>query len=341
MTDLSKVTSEFEARRRETLADDFDFQALREMNRDSDGSALNDQVDLFLDWASALLRRIPKDWKEYSKQPPADLHNLFEETAKLLQSIQSVSSQTTGARGAHLSNLSGRIQGLMAKTVNSNKELLFLQMIGEDRSSEAGILRARLSVSLSNMEKTLNESRANASKLQEMAEASKEATAKIAASGRARVFHNEGKGYEDAARIWLVTTAVLAALLTFLAFAFALGWLLPLAKGADAGQLATHLFSKALILFTLGAALTFSAKQYSANRHNAVQNYHRSSALRTYRALLAATRDEAVHEAILQQAAQAIFSPSDTGYSKHAAQYDQTPIVQLVQGMTKDGTPPA
>lgn len=333
--------NEFEARRRETLADDFDFQALREMNRDSDGSALNDQVDLFLDWASALLRRIPKNWEKYIKQPPADLHSLFEETAKLLQTIQGASSQTTGARGAHLSNLSGRIQSTMVRTFNSNKELLFLQMIGEDRSSDAGILRERLSVSLSDMDKALKDSKEIASKLREMADASKEATAKIAASGRARVFHIEGKSYEDAAFKWLIATVGLAAVLTVLAFLLALGLLLPLENGADAGQIASHLFSKALILFTLGAALTFSAKQYSANRHNAVQNYHRSSALRTYRALLAATRDEAVHQAILQQAAQAIFSPSDTGYSKHAAQYDQTPIVQLVQGMTKDGTPPA
>lgn len=117
----------------------------------------------------------------------------------------------------------------------------------------------------------------------------------------------------------------------------------PTALAYDSSQIASYLFSKVLILVTLGAAVTFTAKQHTANRHNEVQNFHRSSALRTYRALLAASHDEAVQDAILQQAAQAIFSPSETGYSKGSGSYDNSPMVQLIQGLGKDhsSTPPA
>jgi len=333
--DISEI--DFEIIQKGTLAEKHDFEALRMLNIDEDSSPLSKDVDVFLDWSFALLRRTPVNWREYLAAVPNDLQSLFDETEKLLQNIKAVATAPPGARGAKLSKLSSRIQNRMNRNVSSTAELMMILMIGSDRQENPSSQQERAEKSLARLDRLIAKSRTRAGELEEMADASKEVTAKIAASGKARVFHTEGQTYAKAARLWLAATVGLGLVLMFLAFGFALGWIIELEAGADAGQIATHLFGKVLILVTVGAGLTFSARQYSANRHNAVQNYHRSSALRTYRALLSATRDEAVHEAILQQAAQAIFSPSDTGYSKHAAQYDQSPIVQLVQGMTKDG----
>lgn len=338
--DLAEMQSEFEARKTRTLADKFDFFGLREINRDNDGSPLDEQIELFLDWSSALFRRIPQNWEEYLPQKLADLQHLFDETTKTIRSIEAAGSESLGARGATLSGLRGRIQNVMNRALNSHTELLFLQMIGDDRDAFENSARARSYAAREEMDALIKDATIRAEQLSEMAEASQEATAKIAASGRARVFHTEAKNYQSAARIWLAVTAALGAALILLSFGFALGWFFELESGADAGQIASHLFGKLLILATLGGTVTFAARQYGANRHNAIQNFHRSSALRTYRALLAASRDEAVHEAILHQAAQTIFSPSDTGYSKQATAYDQSPVVQLIQGMSKgSGTP--
>lgn len=333
--DLAEMQADFEARSTRTLADKFDFFQMREINRDNDGSPLNEQIELFLDWSSALFRRIPQNWEEYLPQRLADLQHLFEETAKIIRSIEAAGEESLGARGATLSGLRGRIQNIMNRSLNSHTELLFLQMIGDDRDAFENNARVRSYAVREEMDALIADATIRTKQLAEMAEASQEATAKIAASGRARVFHTEAKAYQSAARLWLAVTGVLGAALVVLSFGFALGWFFQLETGADAGQIASHLFGKLLILATLGGAVTFVARQYGANRHNAIQNFHRSSALRTYRALLSASRDEAVHEAILQQAAQTIFSPSDTGYSKHAAAYDQSPVVQLIQGMSK------
>ena len=344
MVDIKEIADSRERERlrvkSRTLADDYDFDQLRQINRDSDAKTINPHIEPFLDWASSLLSRIPADWETYLAATPADLTQLIVSTTKTLDRLAQVADSPLGARGAQLNNLTNSVSNAMGKTVNSLRDLLFLQMIGADRSSETKLTLERIRNAEASIVAAQSEAEESASQLAEMAEASKEATAKIAASGRARIFHKEGEQYQKAARRWLTATTLLGIVLIFLAFGFALGRILTLPEAANPSDIATYLFGKVLILVTLGAAVAFTAKQYAANRHNAVQNFHRSSALRTYRALLAASRDEAVHDAILQQAAQAIFSPSDTGYSKNAGGYDHSPMVQLFQGLTKNGSPP-
>lgn len=324
----------------QTLADRFNFEKLRMVNRDSDQEIINSSLEPFLDWSQSLLRRIPENWEIYLAQIPNDLKTLLSNISEILEDLQGFDELEMGARGSQLNRLSPRVETVMGRTLNSIKELLFLQMIGDDRNRSTQAVLERINGAEIKLNSTLESAEGHALRLSKMAEASQAATAKIAASGRARVFHNEGESFQTTARVWLGVTTLLTLALIVLAFGFALGWFLEIKDGADAGQIAIHLFGKLLILATVGAAVTFSAKQYGASKHNAIQNFHRSSSLRTYRALLAATNDEAVHEAILQQAAQAIFSPSETGYSKHGAAFDQSPVVQLIQGISKNGSPP-
>ena len=320
---------------KQTIADRYDFDELRAINRDENQRALEPTADIFLDWSEALLKRMPTNWQDYLFETPVDIADLIKESSDILDKIKSRADDSVGSRGAKLSNMTPSIQRIMRRQISSTSGLMFLQMIGDERSSENREILKNSRDTKDEIDKLLTKAEKYTGDLGEMVDASKESTAKIAASGRARVFHLEGGKYQVAARGWLVLTVPLGVGLTVLAFGFALGRFIQLPLGADPSQIASYLFSKLLILATLGAAVTFTAKQYTANRHNAVQNFHRSSALRTYRALLAASRDEAVHDAILQQAAQAIFAPSDTGYSKGVGSYDNSPMVQLVQGLGK------
>lgn len=82
----------------------------------------------------------------------------------------------------------------------------------------------------------------------------------------------------------------------------------------DAFQLS---ISKVLIFSVIAYMLFLSAKNFLNHKHNAIVNMHRQDALMTYTALVEASGDEGVKDAVLLQAANCIFSPQATGYAAH------------------------
>ncbi|WP_428240824.1 hypothetical protein [Gynuella sp.] len=80
----------------------------------------------------------------------------------------------------------------------------------------------------------------------------------------------------------------------------------------DAIQLS---ISKVLIFSVMAYMLFLSAKNFLNHKHNAIINKHRQNALMTHSALVEASSDEGVRDAVLLQAASCIFSPQSTGYA--------------------------
>ena len=80
----------------------------------------------------------------------------------------------------------------------------------------------------------------------------------------------------------------------------------------DAFQLSV---SKVLVFSVIAYMLFLSAKNFLNHKHNAIVNKHRQDALMTYTALVEASGDEGVKDAVLLQAANCIFSPQSTGYT--------------------------
>lgn len=83
----------------------------------------------------------------------------------------------------------------------------------------------------------------------------------------------------------------------------------------------TYIFARAaaariLAFAALGYALFFCARNYAANRHNAVVNRHRQNALNTYRSLVRANKEPGNADIVLTQAARFIFAPQDSGYGR-------------------------
>ena len=73
--------------------------------------------------------------------------------------------------------------------------------------------------------------------------------------------------------------------------------------------------SKILIFSVMAYMLFLSAKNFLNHKHNAIVNKHRQNALMTHGALVEASGDEGVRDAVLLQAANCIFSPQSTGYT--------------------------
>ena len=135
----------------------------------------------------------------------------------------------------------------------------------------------------------------------------------LGASLHAAFFKREAEKHEKAAAAWKkgvwATAAVLALYAVASIFFSAIPWL----KDVDTVQLAV---SKALVFIVLGYALFFCARNYAAERHNAVVNRHRQNALTTYRALVRANKNLEGADIILTQAARFIFAPQDSGYAR-------------------------
>jgi hypothetical protein len=58
-----------------------------------------------------------------------------------------------------------------------------------------------------------------------------------------------------------------------------------------------------------------STKNFLNHKHNAIVNKHRQNALMTHSALVEASGDQGVRDAVLLQASSCIFSPQSTGYA--------------------------
>ncbi len=80
----------------------------------------------------------------------------------------------------------------------------------------------------------------------------------------------------------------------------------------DAVQLS---ISKFLIFSVIAYMMFLSAKNFLNHKHNAIVNKHRQNALMTHSALVEASGDQGIRDAVLLQASSCIFSPQSTGYA--------------------------
>ncbi len=110
----------------------------------------------------------------------------------------------------------------------------------------------------------------------------------------------------------------------------------------DAVQLS---ISKILIFSVMAYMLFLSAKNFLNHKHNAIVNKHRQNALMTHSALVEASGDEGVRDAVLLQAASCIFSAQSTGYTtggenesvnqKSMVEILSRPVVQAMKDVNK------
>ncbi|MBX3316034.1 MAG: hypothetical protein KF902_04115 [Phycisphaeraceae bacterium] len=152
------------------------------------------------------------------------------------------------------------------------------------------------------------------------ADATLDAIKKVAAeqgvSQQAFHFKQEGDSHNTAAAKWLKATVVMTGLLGLYAlstlFLHKWQWIAPV----NSFQTIQLTVSKALIFGTIFFMLVLCSKNYLAHRHNAVVNKHRQNALATYTAIVKAAHDPSNSDIVLNKAADCIFSPRPTGYSK-------------------------
>lgn len=137
-------------------------------------------------------------------------------------------------------------------------------------------------------------------------------------SQQAIYFKDEATLHENAAKDWRTGTVRAGQYLAgFALLTIVLAYIPALQpeNNIQAFQIAT---GKILFFGVLAYWLGLCAKNFMAHQHNQVINRHRENALKTFQALAEGAGNPDNKDIVLTHAAQCIFSPQDTGYTKNS-----------------------
>ncbi|MEQ8694559.1 MAG: hypothetical protein RIC85_04470 [Gammaproteobacteria bacterium] len=135
-------------------------------------------------------------------------------------------------------------------------------------------------------------------------------------SQQAIYFRDESDRHLSLADSWRKKTVNLALLLGAYAIVALIIHKIPFLTPLDSLQSIQLITGKILIFAVIAYMLILSARNFLSHEHNAIVNKHRQNALMTYTALVDAAKEEDHSDIVLLQAAQCIFSPQETGYTK-------------------------
>ena len=167
---------------------------------------------------------------------------------------------------------------------------------------EAETIRGQLAASKAEADSTL--------------EAIKKVAAEQGVSQQAIHFKTEGDAHGASARNWLIATVVMTTALAVYAVSTLFLHKSALLAPASVFESVQLTVSKVLIFGVLFYMLGLCAKNYLAHRHNTIVNKHRQNALATYTAIVKAANNPANSDIVLNKAADCIFTPQPSGYSK-------------------------
>lgn len=129
-------------------------------------------------------------------------------------------------------------------------------------------------------------------------------------------FSKEEVAHSKAAVKWLWATVAMAVVLALYAISTLFLHKSELLKPTNAFETVQLTVSKVLIFGTIFFMLVLCSRNYLAHRHNAVVNKHRQNALATYTTIVQAANNPTNSDIVLNKAADCIFTPRPTGYSK-------------------------
>lgn len=150
-----------------------------------------------------------------------------------------------------------------------------------------------------------------------------EAAAEAGVGQQSMVFKNQADELEQATTRWLrwtVVFGVAAFIYSVLFFVF-----VPFAENGSTADIVRATVQRLVTLSLLVFGLGFSARQYSALRHNEVVTRHRQSALQTFETFVRATEDRETKDAVLLEATRSIFAGQPTGYLRHESHRRDSP----------------
>lgn len=147
----------------------------------------------------------------------------------------------------------------------------------------------------------------------------KRTAAEQGVSQQAHYFSEEAKTHDTQANTWKKATRNWSiGLIVYGILSFFLHEI-PFFTPENTPEAIVFVTSKILIFAVLTYMLVLSARNFLSHKHNAVVNKHRQNALMTFNALVSAGQGQDTQNIVLSHASSCIFTPQDTGYTKHGS----------------------
>lgn len=145
----------------------------------------------------------------------------------------------------------------------------------------------------------------------------KRTAAEQGVSQQAHYFSEEAIHHDTEAKTWKSYTRNWAGILIIYGIVSFFIHKIPFIAPSGTPDAIIFVASKVLIFAVLTYMLVLSARNFLSHKHNAVVNKHRQNALMTFNALVKAGQGKETQDIVLSHASSCIFSPQDTGYTKH------------------------
>ena len=148
-----------------------------------------------------------------------------------------------------------------------------------------------------------------------------------------KIFDEQSKEHQQAARRWLILTGLL-----IVGFGGVFFWLFNVLKLEGTAWVAVlqNIFTKGFLLSLIYLVLNRSIKNYTAHKHLEVINRHRQNALETFDAFVSAAEgNRETRDAVLLAATNAIFDANQSGYlsTKIRGSESASPIPQVIKAV--------
>jgi ribosomal protein S20 len=157
-------------------------------------------------------------------------------------------------------------------------------------------------------------------------------------SNYSKVFGEASKKYKDASTMWIIIGC--AAIVGLFGLALLAPWeaLLPI-EGPSSYNI-SNIIIKSLLFGVVIFFISFSFKQYSANKHNSVLNLQRQTAMNSYKLFLESIdeKDKAERYTLMKVLASAVYEHVNTGFINEKNQAPKPGIVELTR-MMQPGSP--
>lgn len=162
----------------------------------------------------------------------------------------------------------------------------------------------------------------------------RQAAAEAGVAQHAIHFRSEAEYHKRQALWWLLATGAFA--LATIAYAlYSLGPQLNDLSATALPRAVQLIVPRLVVIFVLTFGFVWSAKNFSASRHNFVVNRHRQNALSSFETFVKGTADPQTKEAVLLHATQSIFAPQDSGFVRtEIAANPSGQIVEIIRGMS-------
>lgn len=161
----------------------------------------------------------------------------------------------------------------------------------------------------------------------------RQAAAEAGVAQHAIHFKEEAVFHKRQSLYWLVAALVFGS--ATIAYAlYSLGPQLADLSEASVSRTIQLLVPRLVVIVVLSFALVWSARNYSASRHNFVVNRHRQNALSSFETFVKGAGDQQTKDAVLLHATQSIFVPQDSGFVKtDSSSQPGGQIVEIVRGV--------